>query len=129
MQRWQPWYISVIAEKIILGIGYEEAVSSNSSVFKGFSLELDWVGPQIKCTHGALNQLHLQIPEGGGESYLYSHHRKHLHRYPVKLVKAAPSSCLSQAFVDVPTGLWTQRDKYSDALGQEASQIQIQSDW
>lgn len=42
--------------------------------------------------------------------YLYSHHRQHLHRDPVELIKAAPSPCLSQAFVDVPTGLIRQKE-------------------
>lgn len=43
--------------------------------------------------------------------YLYSHYRQHLHWDPVELIKAAPSPCLSQAFVDVPTGLVKQKDK------------------
>ena len=41
--------------------------------------------------------------------YLYSHHRQHLHGDSVELIKAAPSPCLSQAFVDVPTGLVRQK--------------------
>lgn len=37
--------------------------------------------------------------------YLDSHHRQDLHRDSVKLIKTAPGTSLSQAFVDVATGL------------------------
>lgn len=51
------------------------------------------------------------------KTHLHGDHRQHFHRNPVKLIEAAPGTCLSQAFVDVATGLWDNKDKTEKETG------------
>lgn len=142
----------------MLAIGDEEAIYFGGDVFKGlFSPQLDldkttsqmrrkvtFHPPGVKI-HTSCHHNDVLTWKGFREqlrrrywicSYLYGHHGQHLHRDPVKFIKATPCPRLSQAFVDVPTGLvdrerqrqifrWTQRDKSE----RRASQVETLCDW